>query len=769
MRFLLQLMGLDQARDVHRLTEEAWQTDPLFAPWVFYTVLAMGAVLALVNFLPRLGMRPWVRVAVCLLRLGMVGVVLVVLGGVEWQVGLELNEKQRWTVLVDDSASMATRDVDEQTRYAAALADLEKLRAAAEGKVQLSVETFSGAPGPSAEPGLGPTLFEQAVTRAALSHGQVDRLVLLTDGQDSERRDLARLGEDLQSRAIGLSVRLYGSTVPPSDRGLWAEPERNVLRLGEELVVRGQVTGNRAGDEEGVSLKEDGKPLRNFSVALKPDGRFEIRHRPKQKGQHVYTLALATSDAAALNNSVSFAAQVVEEKINVLLVEGFPRFEFKFFKVVLEVDPLVSLVSVAHLPGGGVYVQGTALHRNPDQGLITAPAELFKYDVVVLRDVPRSYFRTGGDTSESRLQNLVQFVTKRGGGLMVLGGQDVYRAGGYQDSPLAPILPFDLSTRIANEDQFPGMFYVTVPKSAYEHPLLQLVGGAGTPTSTGQAGTLVLRAENRERLHSLRQLDGSNNVGGLKPAATPLLMRTVKVKGKGDAMVDRETPVLASMAVGEGKVLAASVDTFWRWQLQPDFDDPPLTMLLANAVRFLAPPPGRKPGQPNVALNNSVPQVGQEVELATDLRDANYDPLQERDLVVTVERPDGTSYRMYPRDLPEEPGHYVYRVLLDQPGPYKVTARYDKFEAVREFLAGTATGEFADLSADRPAMERLAKAAGGEVVPADFDAWLAEAGMAPAHRPAVRTIKVWNSPLVLVAFLTLLCVDCYLRKRQGLV
>lgn len=99
--------------------------------------------------------------------------------------------------------------------------------------------------------------------------------------------------------------------------------------------------------------------------------------------------------------------QVVEEKINVLLLEGFPRFEFKLFKAVLEVDPLVNLVCVSQLPGGGVYVQGEPLHKNAEQGLIASQAELFKYDVVILRDVPRALFCAGGDTGESRLRMLV--------------------------------------------------------------------------------------------------------------------------------------------------------------------------------------------------------------------------------------------------------------------------------------------------------------------------------------------------------------------------
>src|SRR5262249_8055221 len=139
-----------------------------------------------------------------------------------------------------------------------------------------------------------------------------------------------------------------------------------------------------------------------------------------------------------------------------------------------------------------------------------------------------------------------------------------------------------------------------------------------------------------------------------KPLATPLMTRSVKVKGKNDTLVEKETPILGYLAVGEGKVLGAAVDTFWRWQLQPDYADPPLAMLLANSVRFLAPPPGRKPGMPNVTLNDGAPQVGQELLLATDLKDTNYDPIQGADLLVTVTPPNGQAYRMYPRDLPEE-------------------------------------------------------------------------------------------------------------------
>jgi hypothetical protein len=740
----------DPGSDVSRFVGGDWHASRPVPPEWLWTLVVIGVVLALVNFLPQLAMRPSVRIGTFLLRLAALGLLLLVLCGVEYQAVVETNDRQQWTVLLDDSASMATRDVDNASRYAAAKTDLDRLRGALDGRVNLTVQTVSGA-ALGEEAGQGPTPFGSALKRAALARSRPDRLILLTDGRDSEARDLRRLGEDLRARDVKVSVRLFGSDQPPADTGITAEPERTAIRLGEELVIRGTITGGRG--EESITIKEDGKEVGRVVAPAKGQGRFVARHRPKAKGQHVYTLELAANDAVPQNNTARFTVQVVQEKINVLLIEGFPRFEFKLIKSVLEVDPLVNLVSVCHIPGGGVHVQGEPLHKNAEQGLISAQADLFKYDVIVLMDVPRAMFRAGGDTTESRLQHIVQFVTKRGGGLVVLGGQDVYRAGRYGDSHLAEILPFDLSNRVGGEDQFDGLFYVSVPKPAYEHPLLQLL-----PDPAG----------NRERLNSLRQLDGSNNVGRFKPLATPLMTRSIHAKGKGDTLVERESPILGYLAVGDGKVLAAAVDTLWRWQLQPEFADPPLTMLLANAMRLLAPPPGRKPGAPNVTVGNGAPQVGQDLLLATDLKDPNYDPITGADLLVTVTRPDGSLYRMYPRDLPEEPGHYAYRVALEQPGPYKAVAQYGKFVAIKEFLAGAAAGEFADLSVDKAGMARLIEGAAGETINGPLDAWLRTVDTRPAHQTVTRDLEVWNSWPVLLLFLGLVSMDCYLRKRQGL-
>ncbi|MFM7289739.1 MAG: hypothetical protein ACKO6B_00725 [Planctomycetia bacterium] len=749
MNTLLWLCGLEWGTDVARIVESSWRSAaPLERPWLVALVV-LGLVLAAVNLLPQLALRASVRVWTFLLRLAMLALLLVVLARIEWQATFAVREPAKWTVLVDDSASMATRDVDGRSRFEAAKADLATLVDRVGRRVDLTVRSLGGGP-PGDTPGSGPTPLGDVIAEESLGHRRCDRLILLTDGRDSSDRDLTPLGDELKLRDTRLTVAVYGAAVAPVDRGVSVQPERSVLRLGEELVVRGAVTGPPAAGT--VTLEENGTAVGTADVDPE-SGRFAFRHRPARKGNSLYRVALAGTDAAAANDAAQFTVQVVDDRINVLLLEGYPRFEFKLFKSVLEVDPLVNLVSVCQVPGGGVHVQGEPLHRNPEQGLVSSRADLFKYDVVVLRDVPRNLFRAGGDTSESRLRLLVEFVTKRGGGLMVCGGQDVYRAGGYETSALAEVLPFDLGTHDSGEPQFEGRFFAEVASTAVGHPLLRLLPDP---------------AENAQRWNALPKLDGSNNVGRFKPLATPLLTRTVQVPGRNDVPEDRTVPVLGVMTVGEGKVVGAAVDTLWRWQLQPDFEDPPLTMLLANIVRYLAPPPERKAERPLVALNDATPQLGQEVVLSTDLRDANFEPVRNAELVVTVTRPDGSSWRIFPRDLPEEPGHYEYRVPVEQAGGYKVVARHAKHEAVREFLAGASAGEFANLSADVEGMRRFARAADGEVLSSSLAQWARSVDLAPAERTVHRELEVWNSPAVLLAFITLVGLDCFLRKRQGL-
>jgi hypothetical protein len=733
-----------------RLVAEPWL--PAGLSWVVWAALGLGVLLAALSFLPAVKMGLRTRIYCFLLRLGMVALLILVLLRAHLQLNLEMGRQPAWLAVVDDSGSMGTKDVRGGARFQAATADLEAVREKAGRRVALDTATLSGAPLGREAGEKTDSHIHDAILRELAERPRLQRLLLLTDGRDVGEPDYTLTAEALKSRGVALDIALYGSEQPMPASALRAAPERSVIRLGESVAIRGSLTDAAGKASREVKLLEDGKPVRTVSIASDSYGRFDLLYRPEKAGVHRYTLTLDAQGPDRQTAACSFFVEIRDEKINVLVVEGLPGYEFKLLKAAMSTDPLVHLVTVSHLPGGGIYVQGGALHANAADGVIAQATELYKYDIVMLLDVPRDLFRAGNDTNEVPLRLLGPFVQKRGGGLVVMGGQQVYRAGGYQDSPLAPLLPFDLTDSVSKSPQFPGKFNVNVVNNLHEHPLLRLLPDA---------------AANREMWNALPRLDGCNNVGLVRPMARPLLARNVEIQLPNGLKEIREVPVLACLDFGDGKIVASSVDTFGRWQLQPEFDPPPLETLMGNLVRYLAPEAGSRAGNLNIVPADPTPALGQTVVLSTFLRDKNYDPVRSAELKVVVTKPDRQTLTIYPCDLPERPGYYEYRFPADQAGDWSAKLHKGKEQLTTRFVVRGGDDEYAELAADRAAMKTLAKAAGGTVVESVPD-WLKGVDLRPASEPVTRDLELWNSPAVLVLFILLVCVDCYLRKRQGL-
>ena len=102
------------------------------------------------------------------------------------------------------------------------------------------------------------------------------------------------------------------------------------------------------------------------------------------------------------------------------------------------------------------------------------------------------------------------------------------------------------------------------------------------------------------------------------------------------------------------------------------------------------------------------------------------------------------------------------------PGEFAVTASYGKEDYETSFMVEASGSEFADLSSDKDAMQALVKSAGGAMI-GSTDDWLHSVSTRSSTREAVRDLQAWNSPMALLLFLALVCIDCFIRKRQGLV
>ena len=723
---------------------------------VIVLIVAAGLVLAGLNFAPHIVLRRNRRLLLFVLRLAGLAIVLVMLLQLEATMVLQRTRKPTVAVLVDTSESMSLKDCPQGTRLDAAVDIIEKkLEPALSAKAEVSWyqanwRITTGRPGKLTEPG-GPTDLGKAVSQCIEEAGSPRAIVLLSDGKTAHPdrvADAARIAKQSGVQVFGINLGKAGRAKAVSVRVTEAD---SYVRLGDEFSVTADVRAEGLGGQTvDVRLYEnkDKNPKMQKTIQLgdKPVP-VTFRYRPTRAGRHRYRVQVGKVSGAAtdITNVVNTVVEVIDEPIRVLYVEGTPRFELKFINVWLARDPVIDLTTVTRMPKGGWYTQGKRRHERIDEGFPVSDAELFDYDVVIFGDIPRAVFRQGGDAAETKLAQIVEFVVRRGGGLVTLGGQSVYGAGLYQGSILEAILPFQIEG--FKNYQLEGYFAIEPAENSLTHPVLAL---GDDPSSS------------RDAWFDMPRLDGCNVVGELKPAAMLLAYRTLD---------DQKYPVIVAHSAGRGRVLSLTCDTTWHWEMQRIDDDVDnYRKFWGRAVRFVAADPRTRPGRPSILAQSSRPVVGTEFPFATTLLDGNYAPVRNADLVVEVTEPSGRQYLIYPSDSSDAPGVYRYSVLLREKGLFVVKANYESTETVREIIAGDAAAEMDDAGADPSGMRLMARETGGKAGMADeADAVLAAIPLDAEYYREDYSVKFWNLPVLAFMLIAVVCADCYIRKRNGLV
>ena len=141
------------------------------------------------------------------------------------------------------------------------------------------------------------------------------------------------------------------------------------------------------------------------------------------------------------NNARDALVEVSDRREKVLYLEGEPRFEMKFIRRAVEDDKNLQVV----------ILQRTAEDKylrldvgSPDElvgGFPKTREELFAYRAIILGSVEAASF------SPDQLRMLADFVSKRGGGLLMLGGRRSFAEGGWAGTPVGEVLPVSSTGR----------------------------------------------------------------------------------------------------------------------------------------------------------------------------------------------------------------------------------------------------------------------------------------------------------------------------------
>jgi len=677
--------------------------------------------------------------------------------------------KNRLAILVDRSASMgfpvseggpARADVVSKY-FAASQADWRNL----ENRFSIEASLFDREvvptdlgrlAGPLEAKG-GRTDLLGAIRAAAEGQGatagrKLSGIVLITDGADNQS-----LAEGLTPAA---KAELKGLGVPVSSlivgEGSLKDLAVEKVAVDDFAFVRNTVTVDAEIQARGVSsqnidvvLKREGKvvatqPLHLVSGQEKYPVQFSFA--PDQTGQFVYTVSVPVlpGEAVTANNSRSFVLKVIRDRMRVLLVVGRPSWDERFLRGLLKQDPNVDLVSFFILRSS---TSQTKANEN-ELSLIPFPVreifhdQLKTFDVVIFQNFAHKD-RAYANQVDGFLHDIRDYVLE-GGAFAMIGGENSFGDGHYNDTELADILPVEMDETPAK----PEPFLAHLTEQGARHPVTQLASSVDA---------------NQKLYGELPQLPGLN-------VTHPRAGSQVLIEQAGTQL-----PVLALGEFGRGRSLALMTDGLWSWTLPAAANGTPARAydkLWTQALRWLVKDPDLTTLR--IQADRAMVEPGDAVQGTVTVRQPDYGPavgakvyaaaIQVDEGRIVAERqgttgPDGTT-------------RVDFGALAA--GPYKLIARAqigpgEPSEASDAVAVRAAGPELADAAPRPRLLQELAEATGGKALT------LPTSGVPdlPLQEPEVvevgsrKDLPIWDKPWPLVLLVLALGAEWALRRRWG--
>jgi uncharacterized membrane protein len=450
-----------------------------------------------------------------------------------------------------------------------------------------------------------------------------------------------------------------------------------------------------------------------------------------------------------------------------------PNWEYKFLRRALEGDPQVELVALMRVAlrepkfvfqgrrgeasnplfrGFGAAADEAERYDEPvlvrlgtrdaselGTGFPKSAETLFAYHALVLDDLEAGFFTADQQSFIER------FVGERGGGLLMLGGQESFRQGGYDRTPIGRLLPVYLD-RLAAAGVPPAV-RLTLSREGWLEAWARLRDN---------------EPAERERLAGMPAFKVLNRVRAIKPGATVLATASA-----GDASY----PALVVQRAGEGRAAAITLGDLWRWGLRQGTQNDDLGRFWRQTVRWLV---SDVPARVAVRIE---PRAGASAETAVQVRvrDRLYRPAEDASVSLEITAPDGAKSSTRAEAAPGEPGLYQATLPARATGAYRVHARATAGDgtAIGDAEAGWALDLDADehrsIRANPALLEAIARKTGGALVAReDLESFAARLPERAAPVTDTHTRPLWHSWLVLLLGLGCLAGEWALRRSRGL-
>lgn len=282
---------------------------------------------------------------------------------------------------------------------------------------------------------IDPSLTDvSAALRLALSafpNDTMNRVVLLSDGNENKGSALetARLAANTNVAIDVVPLRYVNQYDVRIDKIV--VPQRTQKDQPFELKIfpsmsagEGQSTGGNRSVTGTLRVFEDDKLIAEETITV-DEGKnapLVLPRRLQEGGFHRYRATFeAPGDTRVQNNEAQGFTNLID-KPRVLYVEGDQEMPLNYLAGALKLEDInVTLIAPQELP--------------------TSIEELQSYDSVILSNVH------AGDMSRNQMKMIERGVHDLGVGFIMIGGENSFGAGGYQDSPIEDALPVSLDIK----------------------------------------------------------------------------------------------------------------------------------------------------------------------------------------------------------------------------------------------------------------------------------------------------------------------------------
>jgi hypothetical protein len=685
-----------------------------------------------------------------LLRLVIVCLVAVLFNQPEWVEEYRPDEKPSVAVLWDSSPSMDTRDflqvnpsgAQPMTRHEGITPLIDKAAwKKLEERMDVHIEPFS-----PPQPGRGSDLYEP-LAEAPEKFRNLRGVVLISDGDWNEGRPPVEGALRLRLKGIPVFTVAAGSATRLPDIELLSLDAPTFGVAGKS--VRIPFTVESAMPREYVTTvtlrTSDGDEV-SKELRILPMGRTSdsILWKPKATGDFSVALEIPKHADETLvdNNKLSAPISIREEKLRVLLVESYPRWEYRYLRNALARDPGIELACLLFHPGLNKVGGG---NKDYIKQFPAGLDELSKFDVVFLGDVGLQE----GQLTLEQCRLLKGLVEHQASGLVFMPGIQG-RQFSLLDTELGDLCPvvFDAAQPGGWGSRTPSHFELT---------------------ELGRRSLLTKLADTQD--DNIEVWEGLPGFQWHAPVQRAKAGSDVLCVHKDAANEYGRVPLLVTRTFGAGKVLFMGTDGAWRWR--KGVEDKYHYRFWGQVVRWMAYQRNMAKGETmRLFYTPDQPQMRQAVALHAIVMEKSGEPLHDGEVTARIIAPSGKGEIVRFRSAGDEWGVFTGRFTAVEPGKHQVILSCRQTNASLEttfYVQGVAT-ERVGRPARPEVLEEIARVTRGKAIgPDKLEDAVRSLAELPDPPALVRRVQLWSHPLAAAVLVLLMGVLWAGRKVIGLI